>query len=348
MQALILAGGSGSRFWPLSRQARPKQMLSMAGDKSLMQVTASRLSPLIEPESIWVCTTQSLADEVARQLPEVPAQQVLAEPMGRNTAPAIAWAVSQMPEKVRAGVVAVLPADHYLADEAAFRQTLQTAAEIAAAQNRIMTLGVPPTRAETGYGYLELGEVLDAETGLRKVERFTEKPDLETANKFFRSGNYFWNAGIFVFPGDLLMERVAELQPEIDQGLAAARVQPQRLAEIYRGLPSISIDHAVMEKLRDLGTLALDCGWSDLGSWEALWELLEKDADGNVTRGSALAIDSRDCLIYSDRGTVAVIGVEGLIVVKTADAVLVVPKDRSQEVRRIIAELRNTERDDLL
>ena len=348
MQALILAGGSGTRFWPLSRQARPKQMLSMAGDKSLMQVTASRLSPLIEPRSIWVCTTRSLVDEVTSQLPEVPAEQVLAEPMGRNTAPAIAWAVSQMPKDVRAGVVAVLPADHYVADEATFRKALQTAAEIAAAEQRIMTLGIPPTRAETGYGYLELGEVLDSETGLRQVQRFTEKPDSETAEEFFRSGNYFWNAGIFVFPGDILMHRVAELQPEIDQGLAAARDQPQLLAEIYRQLPSISIDHAIMEKLRDLGTLALDCGWSDLGSWEALWELLDKDADGNVERGSAMAIESRDCLVYSDRGTVAVIGVEGLIVVKTADAVLVVPKARSQEVRRIIEELRDTGRDDLL
>lgn len=348
MQALILAGGSGTRFWPLSRKARPKQMLSMAGDKSLMQVTASRLSPLIEPRSIWVCTTQTLADEVKSQLPEVPAQQVLAEPTGRNTAPAIAWAVSQMPEEVRAGVVAVLPADHYVADEAAFRKALQTAAEIAATENRIMTLGVPPTRPETGYGYLELGEVVDSATGLRAVERFTEKPDPAMAEEFFRSGNHFWNAGIFVFPGEVLMERVAQLQPEIDQGLATARVQPHRLAEIYRDLPSISIDHAVMEKLRDLGTLALDCGWSDLGSWEALWELLEKDTDGNVARGSAMAIDSKDCLVYSDRGTVAVIGVEGLIVVKTADAVLVVPKERSQEVRRIIAQIRDTELDDLL
>ena len=348
MQALILAGGSGTRFWPLSRSARPKQMLSMVGDESLMQVTASRLSPLVEPESIWVCTTRSLVEQVRRQLPAVPFEQVLAEPTGRNTAPAIAWAISQMPEDVRAGVVAVLPADHYVDDEAAFREALRTAGEIAADQNRIMTLGVPPTRAETGYGYLELGEVLDSSTGLRQVKRFTEKPDPETAEEFYRSGNYLWNAGIFVFPGDVLLQRVAELQPEIDQGLAAVRVAPERLAEIYRELPAISIDHAVMEKLLDLGTLPLDCGWSDLGSWEALWELLERDAEGNIVRGSALAIDSKDCLVYSDRGTVAVVGVEGLVVVKTADAVLVIPKKRSQEVRQIIQELRDSEREDLL
>jgi mannose-1-phosphate guanylyltransferase len=348
MQALILAGGSGTRFWPLSRSARPKQMLSMVGDESLMQVTASRLSPLVEPESIWVCTTRSLVEEVRRQLPAVPFEQVLAEPTGRNTAPAIAWAISQMPEDVRSGVVAVLPADHYVDDEAAFREALRTAGEIAADQSRIMTLGVPPTRAETGYGYLELGEVLDSSTGLRQVKRFTEKPDPETAEEFFSSGNYLWNAGIFLFPGDVLLQRVAELQPEIDQGLAAVKAAPERLDEIYRELPAISIDHAVMEKLLDLGTLPLDCGWSDLGSWEALWELLEQDEDGNIVRGSALAIDSKDCLVYSDRGTVAVVGVEGLVVVKTADAVLVIPKKRSQEVRQIIQELRDSEREDLL
>jgi mannose-1-phosphate guanylyltransferase len=348
MQALILAGGSGTRFWPLSRSARPKQMLSMVGDESLMQVTASRLSPLVEPESIWICTTRSLVEQVRRQLPAVPFEQVLAEPTGRNTAPAIAWAISQMPKDVRAGVIAVLPADHYVEDEAAFREALRTAGEIAADQNRIMTLGVPPTRAETGYGYLELGEVLDSSTGLRQVKRFTEKPDPGTAEEFYSSGNYLWNAGIFVFPGDVLLQRVAELQPEIDQGLAAVRAVPERLAEIYRELPAISIDHAVMEKLLDLGTLPLDCGWSDLGSWEALWELLEQDAEGNIVRGSALAIDSKDCLVYSDRGTVAVVGVEGLVVVKTADAVLVIPKKRSQEVRQIIQELRDSQREDLL
>ena len=348
MQVLILAGGSGTRFWPASRRARPKQLLSMAGERSLLQATASRLDPLIEPDSMWVCTTRSLAAEVRRQLPEIPQSQVLAEPTGRNTAPAIAWAVAQMPEDVRQGVVAVLPADHYVADETGFRQALETSGRIAASESRIMTLGVPPTRAETGYGYLELGEVLDSATGLRRVVRFTEKPDSETARVFFGSGNYLWNAGIFVFPGHLLLEKVAELQPELDRGLAAMGEEPGKLDETYRTLPSISIDHAVMEHLLDLGTLPLDCGWSDLGSWEALWELLEKDSDRNVQHGSTLSIDSQDCLLYADSGAVAVVGVEGLVVVKTDDAVLVIPKERSQEVRRVIDELRRRERNDLL
>lgn len=348
MHGLILAGGSGTRFWPLSRQERPKQLLPMAGEQSLLQITVERLSPTIEPESIWVCTTQGLAEQVEEQLPEVPRGQILGEPEGRNTAPAIAWAVSQMPPAVQEGVVVVLPADHYITDIEGFRTTLERAAEIADSDRRIMTLGVRPTRAETGYGYLELSPELGDPRGLRMVNRFTEKPDSETAKQFFDSGNYLWNAGIFVFPGDLLLERVAELQPEIDRGLAAVRERPDELATLYGELPAISIDHAVMEKLRDLGTLPLDCGWTDLGSWEALWELLPHDQDGNASHGAHLVFDSRDNLVYADTGTVAVVGVEGLVVVKTEDAVLVIPKERSQEVRRIISELAESGRDELL
>jgi mannose-1-phosphate guanylyltransferase len=348
MQALILAGGSGTRFWPSSRRSRPKQLLPIAGDRSFLQITLDRLSPLIEPQSVWICTTQSLAEAVRSQIPEVPAEQILAEPEGRNTAPAIAWAVSQMPKDLQQGVVVVLPADHFMADNEGFRRSLETAGEIADADRRIMTLGVLPTRAETGYGYLELSPDTGHAGGLRLVRRFTEKPDAETAQRFLESGDYLWNAGIFVFPGELLLERVGELEPEIASGLEAIREHPDQLAALYGRLPSISIDNAVMEKLSDLGTLPLDCGWSDLGSWEALWELLEQDEDGNVLQGSVVAIDSTDSLVRADRGTVAIVGVEGLIVVRTEDAVLVIPKERSQEVRQVIAALADSNQTELL
>jgi mannose-1-phosphate guanylyltransferase len=348
VQALILAGGSGTRFWPLSRRVRPKQLLRLEGDRSLLQGTVERLKPLVGEASVWVCTTSALADAVREQLPEVPAEQVLAEPTGRNTAPAIGWAAQRMVEKVGDEVIAVLPADHRVGRPEAFRATLEAAAREVLAADRIMTLGVVPRWAETGYGYLELGEVLDADTGLRRVARFTEKPDAETARRFFEGGSYLWNAGIFVFRGPTLLARLAELEPEVGRGLREIAERPGEIESLYPTLPSISIDYAVMERLDDLGTLPLDCEWSDLGSWAALAEILPTDEAGNAPRGDTLAIDATGNLLYADRGAVAVLGVHDLAVVRTGDTVLVIPKDRAQEVRRLVDALRSEGRDDLL
>lgn len=348
MQALILAGGSGTRFWPASRRRRPKQLLSLEGEVSLLRATVERLEPLIPARSVWVCTTEALAPEVRRELPGVPAEQILAEPVGRNTAPAIGWSLRSMPREVRDGVVAVLPADHRVADPAAFRDALERAAVVCEADSRIMTLGVVPTRPETGFGYLELDAVLDRETGLRRVCRFTEKPDLETAKRFVEGGDHLWNAGIFVFRGTTLLELMEGVQPELAVGLEAIADQPSRTRELYPSLPSVSIDHGLIEKLDDLGTLPLDCGWSDLGSWAALWEILDRDADGNAGRGDHVAVAGSDNLLFADEGMIAVAGVSGLVVVKAGDAVLVVPRERSQEVREIVAELERRGRSDLL
>jgi mannose-1-phosphate guanylyltransferase len=312
-----------------------------------LRTTVERLSPEIEPAAVWVCTTRALAPAVAAELPEVPPEQILAEPEGRNTAPAIGWALRSMPEAARREVVAVLPADHRFEDAAAFRATLAAAGD-AARGGRIVTLGVPPRWPETGYGYLELGPVLDAETGLRRVARFTEKPDRATAEAYLEGGDHLWNAGIFVFRGDLLLGELARFEPEIARGLEAIAAAPERLDELYPELPKTSIDYAVMERSEKIATLPLEAGWSDLGSWEAVAELLPADADGNRRRGDVLALDARDNLLYADRGTVAVLGVEGLAVVRTGDAVLVVPRERSQEVRRIVDELRRQQRSDLL
>jgi mannose-1-phosphate guanylyltransferase len=354
LEALILAGGSGTRFWPLSRKLRPKQLLALDGDRSLLQATVDRLAPLVPPTSVWVVTTRALATEVRRQLPEVPAAQVLEEPLGRNTAPAIAWAVRSLPEPARRGVVAVLPADHRMADDAAFRDTLARAAAAVEAQDRVMTLGVVPRWAETGYGYLELAPAAPGETsGVRTVARFVEKPDAEKAARFLASGLHLWNAGIFVFRGVTLLAAIERLVPELARGLeaifAASPDDAPALDRLYAALPAESIDYAVMEKLAGIGTLPLDCGWSDLGSWEALAEVLPADGTGNVSRGATIAHDAQNNLLVSDAGgVVAVLGVSGLVVVRTGDAVLVVPKERSQEVRRLVAALADGGRDDLL
>ena len=348
MNAVILAGGSGTRFWPLSRRSRPKQFLALDGGRSLLQATVDRLLRWIPAEQIWICTTEALRDAVLEQLPAVPPRQVLAEPEGRNTAPAIGWSIRSMPSEARRGVVGVFPADHRIADDAAFQAAVEAAGAVAASGDRIMTLGVVPRWAETGYGYLELGAVLDAATGLREVVRFTEKPDAETAERFVASGDYFWNPGIFVFRGETMLAALAEFEPEIAAGLERIEAEPDRVREIYPRLPSVSIDFGVMERLDDLATMPVDCGWSDLGSWAALHEILAADDDGNAVSGDALAIDARGNLLWSDAGTVAVVGVDDLVVVRTADAVLVIPREKAQEVRVLIERLRADGRSDLL
>ena len=347
MQALILAGGSGTRFWPLSRKSRPKQLVALEGQTTLLRDTVERLRPLVPPEAVWVCTTRALADAVRRELPEVPPGQVLQEPEGRNTAPAIGWSVRSMPAEARRGVVAVLPADHRVGDPAAFRDTLARAARAVEAEDRVMTLGVTPRWPETGYGYLEL-EPGAGDGGVRQVRRFVEKPDLENATRFVASGRYLWNAGIFVFRGTTFLDLLARLLPALARGLEEIAAAPDRVGEIYPRLPADSVDYAVMEKLEDITALPLDCGWSDLGSWSALDEVLPPDAAGNTGRGDTLAVDAAGNLLFSDSGLIAVLGVRGLVVVRTADAVLVMPKERAQEVRRIVAELGARGREDLL
>ncbi len=357
MQALILAGGSGTRFWPLSRRSRPKQLLPLdvpagrpsgATEHSLLRQTVDRLAPEIEPAAVWVCTTRALAGAIRAQLPEVPPQQILAEPEGRNTAPAIGWSIRSMPAAVRDDAVAVLPADHRFGDPAAFRRALLDGAAAIRRHDRVLTLGVTPRWAETGYGYLELGAELDSATGLRQVVAFTEKPEAATARDYLEGGRHLWNAGIFLFRGSTLLRHLAAFEPEMAGRIETMAEAPERVAEIYPSLKSISIDYAVMERLDSIATLPLDCGWSDLGSWEALAEVLPSGDDGNRSRGDVLAIDAADNLLYADEGTVAVLGVEGLVVVRTGDSVLVMPKERSQEVRRIVDELKRRQRTDLL
>ena len=353
MQALILAGGSGTRFWPLSRRSRPKQLLPLDAKHSLLRQTVDRLAPEIEPSAVWVCTTHALADAIRAELPDVPPHQILAEPEGRNTAPAIGWSVRSMPAAIRDDVVAVLPADHRFEDAAAFRRTLLEAATAIQREDRVIALGVTPRWAETGYGYLETGAEIDAKIGLRQVVRFTEKPDAATAQDYFAGNNHLWNAGIFLFRGSTLLRHLADFEPEIASGIEDMAKAPERTAEIYPRLKSISIDYAVMERLgsattHSIATLPLDCGWSDLGSWEALAEVLASDEDGNRSRGDVLAVDATNNLLYADEGTITVLGVENLAVVRTGDSVLVLPIERSQDVRQIVDELKRRQRTDLL
>ncbi len=348
LSALVLAGGSGTRFWPASRRSRPKQLLALDGGRSLLQATVDRLAPLVPAERVWVATTPALAAAVREQLPGLGPDRLVVEPAPRNTAPAIGFALARMPVEARRGAVAVLPSDHRVAEPEAFRATLAAAAEVAERDDRVLALGVVPTRAETGFGYLEVGEALPGAPGLREVVRFREKPDRATAERFLAGGRHLWNGGIFVFRGETMRAAIARLAPEVGAGLAALEGDPSSAARRFAALPAVSIDVAVMEKLEGFATLPLECGWDDLGSWQALHDALPGDGAGNRVHGSAVAVDARDNLLFAEQGTIAVVGVEGLVVVRTGDAVLVLPRERAQEVRRIVERLESNGRDDLL
>lgn len=348
MQALILAGGSGTRFWPLSRKTRPKQLLTLEGDRSLLQATVDRLAPLVPPSAVWICTTAELRQQIGEQLPEVPEAQILCEPTGRNTAPAIGWALGLLPPEKRREVVAVLPADHRFEDAADFRATLETAARLVETDDRVVTVGIRPRWAEQGYGYLEKGGDLAA--GAFTVASFREKPDAETAKSYLHSGRHYWNAGIFLFRGDTLLRHLAAHRPQLAGSLAEIAAGRESTAHLYPQLESISIDYAVMEHLgpEEIAGVELASGWNDLGSWEALAEVLPADGDGNRKVGDVVAVDARNNLLFADGGNLAVLGVEGLVVVRTGDTVLVLPRERSQEVREIVAALREAGKTDLL
>lgn len=346
--ALILAGGSGTRFWPASRRDRPKQLLTLEGERSLLQTTVDRLAPLVPAERVWISTTEALAPAIAEQLPEVAPERILIEPVGRNTAPAIAWSVRRLPVEVQAEPLAVLAADHRVADPAAFRETLGAAFEVAGSGEQIVALGVVPRYPEIGFGYLELGEGLPGPAGLRRVVRFREKPDFETAQSFVASGRHLWNASMFVFRGDLFLAELGRHAPELAAGLERLAAQPERAAELYAALPSISVDFALMERLDELATLPLDCGWDDVGSWSALFDVLAGDADGNRVRGEGWTIGGRGNLVFSEEGPVALVGVDDLVVVRSGGAVLVLRRQEAQRVKELVDRLAADGRSDLL
>jgi mannose-1-phosphate guanylyltransferase len=303
---------------------------------------------LIPCENLWFSVTEELVEPLCQEFPEIQPRQLLVEPLGRNTAPAIGAALLSMPEEVRRGVVAVLPADHRIACPEAFRRTLQAAFEWAERTDQILTLGVRPSRAETGYGYLELGQRLEGEPPAWEVTRFREKPDRATAEAFVSSGRYLWNAGIFVFRGERMLQELRRFAPDLASGLEAYCLETQKPRELYARLPSISIDYAVMEKATSIAALELDCGWSDLGSWEAVFEVLPTDPAGNCSLGEALFLHAQGCLVVSPGATTVVLGAENLVVVRTEDVVFVLPRSRSQEVREVLRALEQQGRLELL
>ncbi len=338
---VVLAGGSGTRFWPLSRSQYPKQVLRLLGSASLLQSTISRLLPRIPLERLAVVTNAAQVDVIRLELYRQGWQGInlWLEPEGRNTAPAVALAAAFMGQEAERDIMAVFPADHYISDQEKFLEALERGAMLAQV-GHLVTFGITPTRPDTGYGYIKVGAPLESQGLGFRAQRFIEKPDLDRAKAFLAEGGYFWNSGIFLFRRDVLLQALARYLPDLHAGLKHLEAaEPAALAEVYRGLPDISVDHGIMEKADNVAVVPVDMGWSDVGTWAALYELFPKDDRGNVLLGRTLDFGSRNSLVFSQNRLVATIGLEDAIVVDTADASLVCHRNRAQEVREVVGEL---------
>src|SRR5271169_379358 len=354
---VILAGGSGTRFWPRSRRAHAKQVLALDGERSMIQQTVERLKPLAGPDHIWVITNEYLAQEIADQLRGVPAEQIVQEPIARNTAPACGLAAFIIERQNPDAVLGVFPSDHVISDEPRFLKALQKGIALAAAGENIVVLGIEPTRAETGYGYIETGDLTKDDSALH-VRRFIEKPNQNRAEEFVAAGNYYWNSGIFLWSARTLANAVREHLPETAPLLEsiAAAYGTAEFEEVFRTLypkcENISVDYAVLEPRSAKGEhksrlfcLPAEFSWNDLGSWASLYEYqvetrLRGDGDGNVAETDGhLTIEAGNNYIYSPKKFVALVGVENLVVVDTEDALLIAHRDHSQDVGKIVKEL---------
>jgi mannose-1-phosphate guanylyltransferase len=363
---VILAGGSGTRFWPRSRRAHAKQVLALDGERSMIQQTVERLKPLAGLEKTWVITNEYLAEEIADQLPGLPAAQIVQEPVARNTAPACGLAAFLIEKENPDAVLGIFPSDHVIADEPRFLKAMQKGIAVAAAGDNIVVLGIEPTRAETGYGYIETGDFTLDDSALH-VRRFIEKPNQNRAEEFVAAGNYYWNSGIFLWSARTLANAVREHLPEtapLLEGIAAAYNTPEReqvFHSLYPKCENISVDYAVLEPrsakgehLSNLYCLPAEFTWNDLGSWASLYEYqletrLRGDGEGNVAETEGhMALDAGNNYIYSPRKFVALVGVENLVIVDTDDALLIVNREHSQDVGKIVKELGATGRNELI
>jgi mannose-1-phosphate guanylyltransferase / mannose-6-phosphate isomerase len=349
---VILSGGAGTRLWPLSRELYPKQLLALTGERTMLQQTALRLEGLQATAPVVVCNEahRFLVAEQLRQINIEPRALVL-EPFGRNTAPAIALAALAALKAAGADadpVLLVLPADHVIRDVPTFQKAVKIALP-AAEQGKLVTFGVVPNAPETGYGYIQRVEAgqRDSGEGVHRIARFVEKPDADKAAQFVRSGEYYWNSGMFMFRARRYLQELEQLAPEIAKVCAGAfgsakndldftRIEPKA----FEGCPSDSIDYAVMEKTTDAVVVPLDAGWSDVGSWAALHGACESDSHGNVSRGDVISEDSGGCYLYSESRLVAVVGLQDHVVIETKDAVLVAPKERVQDVKKLVYRLK--------
>lgn len=358
MYAVIMAGGRGVRFWPRSREKKPKHLLDIVSEKSIIRETVDRIKQRIPVDNILVVTGKKHARDLIRQLPDIPLSNILIEPVGRNTAACIGWAALHVRKKAPEGIMVVLPSDHAIADPRTFIDVIDAAAQTASEENGLVTIGITPTSVQTGFGYIERAGVIKkaGKADVFRVKSIREKPDFQKAAEFVQSGNFYWNSGMFVWKASIILTEIRRWLPDLYAGLMkidAALGSPAEAAvvrRVYKKLASISIDYGVMEKADNVLVLNGDFGWNDVGSWDALWEISAKDRSGNAVLNNSRVIseNSEGSLIYNPRKLTALIGVKDLIIVETKDALLICKKGCSQNVKEVVEKLEKEKRKEYL
>ncbi len=345
LYAVIMAGGVGSRFWPRSKEKTPKQLLKIFGENSLIQDTVKRLDGIVKDENIFIITNKLQKAEIINQLTHLPIENIIEEPFGKNTAACIGLASVVIENKKNDAVMIVLPADHIITDINAFHKTIKNAADFAYSSKGLVTIGINPSRPETGFGYIQIDEA-EVNENIFKVFSFAEKPNYATAVRFFESGDFLWNSGMFIWRADTIIQEIQHHMPDLYEGLNKIKSEltsstfDQTLAKVYGQLKNISIDYGIMEKSSKVFLTKGDFSWSDVGSWEEVYQLSNKDNNGNSTVGNVFTDMTIDSYIYSPNKFTAAIGVENLIVINTDDALLIVRRDQCQEVKKVVDHLK--------
>ncbi|MFA5253017.1 MAG: mannose-1-phosphate guanylyltransferase [Phycisphaerae bacterium] len=344
-----MAGGKGTRFWPRSREKKPKHLLDIISDKTIIQETVDRIKPLISPENILVVTGRKHAGTLIKQLPEIPPRNIIIEPQGKNTAACIGLAALHIHKIVPDDVMIVLPSDHVIADSKKYRQAIRTAAETASKENGMVTIGIKPSSVQTGFGYIERADLLKIINNeeVFRVKSIREKPDFQQAKKFVESGHFYWNSGMFIWKTSVILKEISRWLPDLYSGLMkidkvlGSPDEAGTVSRVYKKLTSISIDYGVMEKADNVFIIPGDFGWSDVGSWDTLADISSGDIKNNTSLGGSRTIieDSENSLVYNPGKLTALVGVKDLIIVETKDALLICKKGRSQDVKKIVEKL---------
>jgi len=349
MYGVIMAGGSGTRFWPRSRETRAKQFLSILGENSLIEDTVERFRFIVQKEDTYIITKRSQEQAFRRLNLDIPRENILFEPMGKDTAPCIGLAAVHIQQRDPHGILVVSPADHTIKNDGLFQNTILAAAELAERENGMVTIGIVPDRPATGYGYIQIDPSCSPTRNVDtcRIKTFAEKPDLATAKSFLESGDFFWNSGIFIFQASVYLRQLEEYLPEIYDGLMEIQSRIGRsdyeetLQRIYQQIRGISIDFGVMEKAKNVYMVKGAFQWNDLGSWEQVFKLSQKDQNGNAVQGEAVLMDTKNSYVRSEKNLVAVLGLEGVVVVQEDDVTLVCRMDRTEDVKKMVDKLRN-------